>query len=105
MVASAHEQCEEDLDPPEHKSEERKQSYLRRLLTAEHYNTTAMENRDSFAVGRQQVWVKWFSSSSENIKLNKKAQKAFRFIPNINPFISQVGTQITYFSASYFFKK
>jgi hypothetical protein len=43
IVAREHEQCEEGLDLLEQNSEERKQSYLRRFLTAEHYNTTALE--------------------------------------------------------------
>jgi len=43
IVAREHEQSEEGLDLLEQNSEERKQSYLRRFLTAEHCNTTAME--------------------------------------------------------------
>ena len=63
-----------------------------------------MEKSWFFGAGVPQVWVQWYFSSSENINVIRKAQKALGFIPNINLFISQVGTQITYFFASYFLK-
>jgi len=65
IVTRAHKQCEDDLDPLEHKAEERKQSYLRILLTAEHYNNTAMEqswffcNRRSASLGPVIFFFLW----------------------------------------------
>jgi hypothetical protein len=43
LVAREHEQCEDGLDLLEQNCEERSQSYLRRFLTAEHYDTISME--------------------------------------------------------------